>query len=272
MEKVGFDAVLLGFVQGLTEFLPVSSSGHLALTQIFMGMEMPPLSYDLVLHVATACATVVFFWFDIWDTFFAWVRGIFSSRHRRSRGWSLGWAVILGTLVTGAVGVAIKDYAATAMMNSLSVGLGLCVTGVVLLLSLFAGRSLGTVMVKDGLFVGLAQAVALWPGVSRSGMTIAAGMGMGLSKEEAFRFSFLLSLPAIFGATLLQAMEVGGWDAFVGSLPPHWYFGAAMSFVSGLLALALLKRLVISSRWWIFGVYCLALGAATVVMSYLEVW
>lgn len=272
MVQIGFDAVLLGFVQGLTEFLPVSSSGHLALVQIFLGMEMPPLSYDLVLHVATACATVVFFWFDIWDAFFAWARGIFSSRQRRSRGWALGWAVILGTLVTGAVGFVIKDYAEAAMRNSLSVGLGLCFTGVVLLLSLFAGRSLGTVMVKDGLFVGLAQAVALWPGVSRSGMTIASGMALGLSKEEAFRFSFMLSLPAIFGATLLQSMEVGGWDAFVAALPPYWYLGAGMSFFSGLLALMLLKKLVISSRWWIFGIYCLALGISTVVMSYLEVW
>lgn len=272
MAQIGFDAVLLGLVQGLTEFLPVSSSGHLALTQIFLGMEMPPLSYDLVLHVATACATVVFFWMDIWDAFFSWTRGLFSARYRKSRGWSLGWAVILGTLVTGAAGLAVKGYAETAMQNSLSVGIGLCITGVVLLLSLFAGRSLGTVMVKDGFFVGLAQAVALWPGISRSGMTIASGMALGLSKEEAFRFSFMLSLPAIFGATLLQALEVGGWDVFVAALPPYWYLGAGMSFVSGLLALMLLKKLVISSRWWIFGVYCLALGIATVAASYLEVW
>lgn len=272
MGQVEFDAVLLGLIQGLTEFLPVSSSGHLALTQIFLGMEMPPLSYDLVLHVATACATIVFFLNDILSALFSWARGFFSVRYRRSRGWSLGWAVILGTLVTGAIGFAVKGYAETAMQNSLSVGLGLCFTGVVLLLSCFIGRGLGTVMVKDGLFVGLAQAVALWPGISRSGMTIVTGMALGLSKEEAFKFSFMLSLPAIFGATLLQALEVGGWNSFVSTLPPHWYLGAGMSFFSGLLALAILKRLVISSKWWVFGAYCLAIGVTTVVISYLGVW
>lgn len=272
MGQVGFDVALLGLVQGLTEFLPVSSSGHLALIQIFLGMDMPPLSYDLVLHVSTACATVVFFWGDIWDAFFSWVSDLFRRKHRRSHGWSLGWAVIIGTVVTGAIGFFVKDYAEAAARNSLFVGLGLCFTGVVLLFSRFIRRGLGAIMIRDGLFIGLAQAVALWPGISRSGMTITAGMIMGLSKEEAFNFSFMLSLPVIFGAALLQALEVGGWDAFVSSLPPYWYLGAGMSFVSGLLALAILRKLVISSRWWIFGAYCLAVGLSTVVISYMGVW
>lgn len=272
MTQINLNVILLGLIQGVTEFLPVSSSGHLALAQIFLGMEMPPLSYDLVLHVATACATVVFFWSDIWDVLISWTKGFVSRRHRRSSGWHLGWAVILGTLITGVIGIAGKKYVETAMQNSLSVGLGLCFTGVVLILSRFIRRSLGTINVKDGLIVGLAQGIAILPGISRSGITIAGGLLSGLHKEEAFRFSFFLSLPAIFGATLLHGLEIGGWDAFVHSLPAQWYYGAAISFFSGLLSLIILKKLVISSKWWVFGLYCLAIGVSTIVVSYMEVW
>lgn len=267
---MNFDAVILGLIQGLTEFLPVSSSGHLALAKIFWGMEMPPLSYDLVLHAATACSTIVFFWSDIWRALFSWCKGLFSSRHRRSYGWSLGWAVIVGTIITGALGMAVKNYAEQASQNSLAVALGLCFTGCILILSRFIRRGLGTVSIKDGFAVGLAQGIAVWPGVSRSGMTIMTGQLAGLDKEEAFNFSFFLSLPAIFGAMLIQAREVGGWDAFIAALPDQWQIGAAISFFTGLAALAILKKLVISSKWWIFGIYCLTVGLSVVAISYLE--
>lgn len=267
-----FQVVLLGLIQGLTEFLPVSSSGHLALAQIFLGIEMPTLSYDLVLHVATAFATIVFFWSDIWDAFFSWGKGLFYSSYRSSSGWSLGWAVIFGTVITGVIGFVIKGYAEEAMQNSLSVGLGLCFTGVVLVLSCIIRGGLGSVIFTDGFFVGLAQGIAVMPGISRSGMTIMAGQLVNLDKEEAFKFSFFLSIPAVLGAVLLQAAEVGGWNVFVSSLPERWYVGAVISFFSGLVALVILKQLVISSKWWIFGIYCLVLGLSAVAISCLGLW
>lgn len=266
------DTAVLGLIQGLTEFLPVSSSGHLALAQIFIGMEMPPLSFDLVLHVATSCATIVFFWRDLWNTLFSWIRGFFDCDYRRSSGWRLGWSVILGTAMTCVIGLPIKGYAEAALQNSLSVGLGLCFTGVILSLSVFVRSGLGRVNIKDGFFVGLAQGVAIWPGISRSGMTIMTGQLSGLDKEEAFKFSFFLALPAVFGSTLFESMEVGGWKVFVASLPELWYVGAAVSFFSGLLALMILKKMVISSKWWLFGVYCLFAGISTVIISYAGVW
>lgn len=270
--RVDFNIALLGLIQGLTEFLPVSSSGHLALAQIFLGMEMPPLSYDLVLHVATVFATVVFFWSDICDALFSWCRGFLRRKYQRSSGWSLGWAVILGTVITGAIGIAVKGHAEAALQNSLFVGLGLCFTGVVLIMSRLVRRGMSPVKIKDGLLVGLAQGVAVMPGISRSGMTIMAGQLAGIDKEEAFKFSFFLSLPAILGATLFQALEVGGWNAFVNSLPDQWYVGAAIAFFSGLAALFILRQLVISSKWWFFGVYCLLLGLSTVAISYSGLW
>ncbi len=264
--------ILLGLIQGLTEFLPVSSSGHLALAQIFLGMDMPPLSYDLVLHVATTFATILFFFGDIYVLLKEWLIGLIYSDKRKKPGWSVGWAVIAGTLITGVIGFAIKDFAETAMLNSLLVGIGLVFTGVILLASCFIRIGLGRVRIFDGLIVGVAQGIAVLPGVSRSGMTMIAGLASGLSRAEAFRFSFLLSIPAIIGATLLQAMEMGGRGDFFSSLPHGWYLGAAVAFLSGLASLFILKKIVIASKWWIFGIYCLVLGLSAIIISYMGVW
>lgn len=264
--------LILGFIQGFTEFLPVSSSGHLALAQIFFGLEMPPLSYDLVLHAATMAATVLFFLNDIVRLFTEWVWGFFSKDKRVLNGWSVGWAVIIGTLVTGAIGMIIKDFAEEAIMNSLMVGIGLVITGVVLISSRFMRKGLGRVSPFDGIFVGIAQGIAVMPGISRSGMTMMAGTAAGISREEVFRFSFLLSIPAILGAALIQATEVGGFGAFISSLPQGWHLGAAAAFISGLASLFVLKKLVIASKWWLFGIYCLTIGSLSIVISFLGVW
>lgn len=269
---MSFEVIILGLVQGLTEFLPVSSSGHLALIQIFLGTQMPPLSYDIVLHVATMCATLIFFMGDIYSLLCEWLKGFAASDYRRSAGWSTGWAVVLGTVITGIIGIAMKDFAEIALQNSLMVGLGLLFTGIVLIFGSFTRVGLGNVRVTDGIFVGIAQGIAVLPGVSRSGMTIMSGILTGLSKEEAFRFSFLLSIPAILGATLLQVAQIGGFDRFVETLPNGWYIGAAVAFISGFAALVLLKRIVIASKWWVFGVYCLVLGGADIIITYLGAW
>ena len=267
-----YKMILLGLVQGLTEFLPVSSSGHLALAQIFLGITTPPLSYDLVLHVATMLATVIFFLYDIISLLGGWIGGFIPSSNRHGEGWPTGWAVIVGTIITGAIGYYAKDFVETATQNSLMVGLGLMFTGFILLVCSFLRQGYGKVRVTDGLFVGLAQGIAVLPGVSRSGMTMMAGLAVGISREEAFRFSFLLSIPAILGATILQAFDMGGWHGFVTSLPSGWFLGAVCAFVSGFLALAALKRIVIASKWWMFGVYCLIVGGAAVAITYLGAW
>ncbi|MCE5201914.1 MAG: undecaprenyl-diphosphate phosphatase [Synergistaceae bacterium] len=267
-----FEIIILGLIQGLTEFLPVSSSGHLALVQIFLGIEMPPLSYDLVLHVATACATILFFIGDIYALLCEWIKGFVRSDYRRSSGWPTGWAVVVGTVITGIIGISIKDFAESAAQNSLMVGLGLVFTGLILIFSRFIRVGLGQVRITDGIFVGIAQGIAVLPGVSRSGMTIVSGLSTGLGKDEAFRFSFLLSIPAILGATLIQAMQSGGWDNFVKALPHGWYLGALAAFFSGMAALVILKRLIITSRWWMFGIYCLVLGVSDIIVTYLGVW
>lgn len=266
-----FNVLLLGFIQGITEFLPVSSSGHLALAKIFLGINMPPLSYDLVLHVSTAFATIIFFFSDIVDLLIGWSSGFISANSRRSDGWTFGWAVILGTVITGIIGILLKNFAEAVSQNSLMVAIGLIITGIVLLFSRFLKIGFARVRISDGLFVGVAQAVAVLPGVSRSCMTIMSGLSIGLSREEAFRFSFILSIPAILGATLLQTFELGGWSNFVSTLPTQWYLGAIVAFFSGIISLIILKKIILSSKWWIFGIYCLALGSYVAFVTYLGV-
>ena len=269
---MNMDTIILGLVQGFTEFLPVSSSGHLALAKIFFGMEMPPLNYDLVLHVSTTLATVIFFFSDICKLFVEWCQGFGGGAARSKPGWNVGWAVALGTVVTGVVGMAIKDFSEEASLSLLAVGICLVITGVMLLLSRYIRGGGDKVTLKNGIIVGLIQGIAVMPGISRSGSTIIAGLASGLSKEEAFRFSFLLSIPAIVGATCVQAFEFGGWGSFVSTLPDGWLAGAVCSFASGLLSLFLLKRLVIASKWWYFGIYCLAVGGLSIISTCMGGW
>jgi len=264
--------ILLGLIQGLTEFLPISSSGHLALAHIFLGTDMPPLSYDLVLHAATACATVLFFIREIYVILKEWLAGFISRDKRKSPGWNMGWAVLAGTLITAVIGMAIKNFAEAAMLNSLLVGFGLVFTGVVLIVSCFIRPGSGRVRLYDGISVGIAQGIAVLPGVSRSGMTMMAGIAAGLSRQEAFCFSFILSIPAILGATLVESMDLGGFADFYSALPQGWIWGAVTAFISGLLSLAVLRKIVIASKWWFFGIYCLLLGSSAIIISYMGVW
>ena len=225
-----------------------------------------------MLHVATTLATFVFFFTDIVLLLKEWFSGLFKPTYRKSTGWRVGWAVICGTLITGVIGIFLKGFAEIASQNSLMVSLGLIFTGIVLISSTKIKIGLGRVRAQDGLLIGIAQGIAVLPGVSRSGMTIISGLLSGLNKEEAFRFSFLLSIPAILGATLIQAFEVGGWTIFISSLPAQWYMGALLAFLSGLFSLFLLKKIVISSKWWIFGLYCLCIGCAVFVYTYIGGW
>lgn len=260
--------VLLGLVQGLTEFLPVSSSGHLALMQIFYGVETASVSYDIVLHFATMLATVIFFAYDIYYTAVEWCSGFLRESARTKYGWHTGWAVLITTIITAVIGICMKHIVENCMQSSICVGFGLLFTGVVLIYSHFLQTGYGHVRPADGVIVGLAQGIATLPGVSRSGMTIFAGCFAGLSKEEAFRFSFLISIPAILGATLLETFQLGGFANFYSALPKGWLAGSFVAFLSGLLSLFILKRLVISAKWWAFGIYCLLLGIITVIISF----
>ena len=250
-------SLLLGLLQGVTEFLPVSSSGHLALLQMFLGYGEAPLAFDVVLHVATMLATIVYFRRDILVLSREFCSGFAKSSGRATPGWRIGWAVVAGTVVTAIVGLPLKPLVERALSSPTLVGAGLCVTAALLFLSGASRDGTSRMTLRCGLIVGLAQGIAVLPGISRSGATLAAGLRSGLDRDESFRFSFLLSLPAIAGAVVLEFRH--GLSS--AGLPEGWYWGALVAFLSGYAALGLLRRFVTGGRLRVFSIYCACLGA-----------
>lgn len=269
--ELDLEVIFMGLIQGVTEFLPISSSGHMSLAKIMLGVNDMSLSFDLVLHAATLLAVFVYFARDITTMLIEWIYGFFNSNARSWVGWRFGWAVVLGTLVTAPIGIALKAAEQTAASNLLWLGGNYWITGLLLLSTKFISEGWAPVKIRDGLIVGVVQGLSVFPGISRSGSTIWAGLLRGLSRDEAFRFSFLLSIPAILGACTYESSQLGGWDAFMSDLPSGWMLSAALAFVSGLLSLIILKRLVTSEKWWLFAIYCIILGSTSVVMSILGI-
>ncbi len=254
--------LLLGLLQGLTEFLPVSSSGHLAIFQNLVGFDSPPLGFDLVLHGATLIATLLFFRKTWWRVLVEWLSGWRFPPGRRKPGWKTGWAILAGTVLTAGIGLPLKG-AVEGAMGSLSIVGGLLIVnaGILFLAGRFAYRpQKASLNMKAGLGVGVVQGLAVFPGISRSGSTICAGLFLGLDPKDAFDFSFLMSLPAIAGAMFLEVMDLGGTRSFLESLPAGWWLGVMAAFLSGLIALAVLRRFVVQGRWNLFVAYSVAIG------------
>ncbi|MCL4516233.1 MAG: undecaprenyl-diphosphatase UppP [Firmicutes bacterium] len=274
------DALILGLVQGLTEFLPVSSSGHLVLMQHYLGVRQIGLSFDVLVHLATLLAVVVYFWPDVKKlviAFFSIIRGALGSRSARrtrldaeSRVYRrLVWMVILGAIPAALAGFFLEDFFKKLFESVLVVGLALMATGLILWGAEWLQgqkqrrRELGAMTSLDALLIGIGQAVAIIPGISRSGTTIATALARGLDRVAAARYSFLLSLPVIFGAGLLQArdiLKVGveySWQALA--------VGGVASFVAGLLAIRVLMAVLERSKLTIFSYYCWALGLVVVL-------
>jgi undecaprenyl-diphosphatase len=256
-------AALLGLLQGVTEFLPVSSSGHLVLAQSLFHLQENSLLLDTILHLGTVGAIILFFWRDLWLL-------ALSLRSPFQLGLSGAWRddpyfrllIWLGiaTLPAGLAGVLFNDWFEAAFNSPRMVGLAFFVTAGLLFLSRLAGKT-GIPLVKLGwrqtLIVGFAQAVAVTPGISRSGSTIVAGLLSGLDREAAGRFGFLLAIPVILGAVLLQVLKVK-------DLPPGFIAvaltGFVVSFVSGYLSLRILLHFVRRGRLHWFGGYCVLAG------------
>ena len=260
-------AALLGLLQGLTEFLPVSSSGHLALARALFSVENASLTYDVLLHFATMLATLVYFGTDIVSLLREWFAGFLSSEER-CEGWYTGWAVLAGTLSTAVVALPLKPV--VVRMGSIpgAVGAGLMFTSLLLWRASFRRpseeRSISPLL---GMLIGVVQGVAVLPGVSRSGSTIFAGLRAGLPSERAFRFSFLMSIPAVLGATLLEARGLLAMSDWSSSLPAGWQVGMIISFAAGLCSLVLLRRVSAAGRWRPFAVYCALAGALSITLS-----
>jgi undecaprenyl-diphosphatase len=256
--------VFLGVIQGLTEFLPVSSSAHLAFFQMLFGYD-DMLAYDVILHFATLFALLFYFRKDILSFIVEWTSGFKKPEYRSSIGWNYGWAVLCGTVITVLIALPLREYVEKAIESPIFVAAGLFITS---LLLWFIGKIKSRerkISLRSGLLVGLIQGIAVMPGISRSGSTIFMGRLTGLTSEEAFRFSFLLSIPVITGATILEVINM--FKLGVITLPPYWWLGAIFAFSLGLCSLVILRRFVVSGRWKGFSIYCACFATLMVLYS-----
>ncbi|MBN1807917.1 MAG: undecaprenyl-diphosphate phosphatase [Planctomycetes bacterium] len=264
-----WQGILLGLLQGLTEFLPISSSGHLALAEHFFGVNVEEfLPFDVAVHFATLLAIIIYFWRDI--------SRLVPGREPYDEDWYLritggggaGYMYLMVALTmvpVAAVYVLWKDDIAALRTEPYAVAGGFIYGGIVLIVSdILAlrgkGRGMGLGMV-DALLIGLAQSVALAPGVSRSGTTMATGRILGLSKEASFRFAFIMAVPVMAGATAVELKDMAGFGNF-------WALAAGMAaaLVSGLGALAVLRRVVARLGLSVFGSYCVMAGIVTIII------
>ena len=259
--------IIIGIVQGLTEFLPVSSSAHLIFIQNILGVESS-LAFDTFLHLGTLLAVLIYFRADIIKMIEAWILSIGDIlQHRFKEGFysdpykRLSWYVIIATIPVGLVGVLFESQVDALFAGALYVpGFFLFVTGTILYLSqrMASGQiDMSHMGWFQSLFMGLGQACAIMPGLSRSGTTIAAGLVMGLDKEFAAKFSFILSIPAIFGAFVIQLKDIGLSMSGDGAAI---ILGFIAAFISGYLAIKWLLDLIQNKSLDIFAYYCWIVG------------
>lgn len=240
--------IILGIVQGLTEFLPVSSSGHLAILERLFGLSEQGVAVSIVMHLGTLGAVFFFFWRDI----------LAALRDRR-----MIVFILTVTVITGVIGVIGKEFFESLFTSVKAVSAGWIATGLILLLTKrFMNNRRTAVTAKDAGILGVAQGIAIIPGVSRSGITIATMLFLGVEKVTGFTISFLASIPAVAGAALLEIKDIGG--AVTGD-PAGLAAGFACSFCASLFALWFLKRMIVRAHFHLFAYYCFLLAAITFI-------
>lgn len=247
------ESILLGAIQGVTEFLPISSSGHLIIFQSLLNIKQPGNDFEILVHLGTLGSVVFVFYKDILN--------IFKNLNLKEKQ-DYVKMIILGTFPAIFVGLFSKDYIDSLFDGIENVAVALIFTGIILILTYFINRKNSKLSFKIAFLIGISQSVAIIPGISRSGMTISTGMFFGLSSKNAARFSFMLAIPAISGAGVLNFMDFSG--SF--SMPIEIVLtGLMSSFIVGIFSLKLLLNLLTVGKFHFFGLYCLIVGIITMI-------
>ena len=267
------DALILGLLQGLTEFLPVSSSGHLVLGQEVLGvLHGEGITFEVFVHFGTLFSILAIFWRDVWQIFSSLFAGVRRPASipvllKENEHFRLAALIVVGSIPATVIGLSFKPYVERAFSDVNLVGVMLLITGLVLFLTRLA-RPKPDKMVGWGtaIFIGFAQALAIMPGISRAGMTISAGLFSGIAREQAARYSFLLALPAIFGATLLETFEISGME-----LETQYIIvlviGTIAAFAAGYVAIKTIFFVLKRDKFSYFSFYCLAIGLIVILAS-----
>lgn len=260
-------AVFLGVLQGLTEFLPISSSAHLRIFPELFGWGDPGAAFTAVIQIGTELAVLIYFRKDIWRIGSTWTLSLFRPELRGRQDSRMGWYIIVGSLPIVLLGVLLKDVIERDFRNLWIIGVTLIVLGVILGVADRVGgtsRAVKDMTLRHAVLLGAAQALALVPGVSRSGATISMGRLLGYDREAATRFAFLLAIPAVIGAGIFELREIPGGENTYGVLPT--LVATIVSFLVGYSAIAWLLRYVSTKSYLPFVVYRIALGSLTLLL------
>ena len=265
------EAIILGIVQGLTEFLPISSSGHLVIGEFLLKVKFDDISFEVFLHLGTFFSVVVIFRRKIWSMSKAvWLKVRSALKGESATAGSedlhLVWMIAVGSLPAGMAGLLFKSHVEASFSSVLLVSIMLLFTGTTLFLTRFFKGGRVRLRWGDALLVGLSQALAMLPGVSRSGLTISTAIFARVERSKAAEFSFLLSLPAILGASLVELREVSGYANPGGDLAVY-LVGAATAFGVGYLAIKFLLNVIRKGKFQYFAYYCFAVGILFLIIS-----
>jgi undecaprenyl-diphosphatase len=268
-----FQAFILGIIQGITEFLPISSSGHLVLTPFLFGWNIPPeekFPFDVLVQLGTLVAVFVYFWKDIVAIVTDFVRGLITRQPFATVQSRLGWYLLLASVPAGIFGILLKDYVEEAFSSPVLTAFFLFGTAALLLLAERLGkrnRTLEHATWKDAVWIGAAQILALFPGVSRSGATIAGGMTRNLERKEAGRFSFLMSIPIMLAAGLystLDLLDVPNLAEFLPVLMVGFFTAAVVGYLAIAWLLSFLNRGSLKG----FAFYCIGVASLILILAY----
>jgi len=240
--------VILGLVQGFTEWLPISSSGHLVIAQKLMNVTLP-VAFDVMLHMGTLLAVIIFFWKDIMK-----ILKSLLNLNLKDENFKLFIYVLIGTIPTAIIGLLFLKFFESLFSSVKYVGIGFLITAALLLFSKFRNGDKKLNWLKS-LIIGLAQGIAIAPGISRSGSTMSVGLLSGVNKKDVFKYSFLLCIPAVIGASIIEYKSLAISDFGV-----HSVIGLIVAAVSGYFAIKIVHKVLLSEKFYIFAVYCFLAG------------
>jgi len=273
-----FHVIILAVVQALTEFLPISSSGHLVIMQNILGFKEANISLNIMLHMGTLLAVIVYFFKDLLNILFDCISALGelfqgsrpSDILYRNPNLKLFLFSLIACIPAGIVVLFFHDLITSSFESLLVVGCSLIFTGVIVYFTknlISEGKDLYQFKVRDSFWIGVAQSLAILPGVSRSGMTIATGLARGLDRELAFKFSFILSIPTILAAFVFDLENMNKIE--MGQLVLY-LVGAFVSFVLGLLAIKILSKIIMKGNFYLFSYYCFFVGVMTIIVHFFQ--
>ena len=265
-----FQSIILGIVQGLTEFLPISSSGHLLIFPALVGWDDPGAAFTAVIQLGTEAAVLIYFRKDLWNIARDWTESIFRPEMRGELNPRMVWYLIIATIPISILGLAFQDQIETAARNLWLVGSMLIIFGLILGRADRVGshqREVGELSFKDGVIIGLAQSLALIPGVSRSGATISAGLFLNLNREAAARFAFLLAIPAVVLSGFYELYKLLSGKEHFGEPMINIAIATAFAFVVGYAVIAWFLRYLTSHSMSLFVWYRLIVGAGILTLT-----